>query len=247
MKINPTEAGFYQADLSETSRLGYVGFKDVAISHESQTWSCGESAACPDTRLSNQCHHLGGLKLARCISSIQFLGNLNFHQWKWGWQHHKTGFELCWISRTEATFWWHFYLWLPSKCKRQPCSTCLQREVGSFRHVFTSGWAQALAQELLRNFSLPPLRTLSQLAGAPSWDKLPQHNALPRAFLLLLLSNLPPPLGRFGLHYSAANNSLIPSPASLLNPGEESQFAETSLHRAAWGMHCSTKAVHQKK
>lgn len=36
MKINPTEAGFYHVDLSETSRLGYVGFKDVAVSHESQ-------------------------------------------------------------------------------------------------------------------------------------------------------------------------------------------------------------------
>lgn len=31
MKINPTKAGFYHTDLSETSGLGYVGFKDVAI------------------------------------------------------------------------------------------------------------------------------------------------------------------------------------------------------------------------
>lgn len=35
MKINPSEAGFYLTDLSETRRPGYVGFKDVAISHRS--------------------------------------------------------------------------------------------------------------------------------------------------------------------------------------------------------------------
>lgn len=241
MKINPTEAGFYHAGLSETRRLGYARFKDVAISHQSQKLKLWRiSAACPDMRLSNQRYHLGELKLACCHSSIWFSGNLNFHQWKWGWQHHKTGFELCWISRTKETFWWHFYLWLPSKCKCKPCSMYLRRRVGSFRHVFTAGLAQALAQELLQNFSLAPLRTPSRLAVAPSWDKLPQQDALPRAFLLLSLSSLPPILGRFGLHYSAANNYLIPSPASILHPGEQSKFPGISpaeLHRActaAW-------------
>lgn len=42
MKINPSKAGFYHAALSETSRLGCVGFKDVAISPWSQMGSCGE-------------------------------------------------------------------------------------------------------------------------------------------------------------------------------------------------------------
>ena len=197
------------------------------------------SAACPHTRLSNQCHHLGELKLARCHSSIQFSGNLNFHQWKWGWQHHKTGFELCWISRTKATFWWHFFLWLPSKYKHKTCSTCLRRGVGSFRHVFMSALVQGLSQELLQTFSLTPLRTLSLLAGAPSWDKLLQQDALPEAFLLLSLSNLPPLLGRFGLHYSVANNSLTPSwPPSCTQENSPS---------SACGTHCSVKAVHPKK
>lgn len=43
MKINPTEAGFYHVDLSEACRLGYVGFKDVAVGHQSQMGICGES------------------------------------------------------------------------------------------------------------------------------------------------------------------------------------------------------------
>lgn len=90
--------------------------------------------------------------------AIQFWRKIHSHQWKRVWQHHKNSFEFCWISRTKETSWWHFYLWLPSKCKFKPCSTLLSRGVGSFRHAFTSGWAQALAWELLQTFSLPPLR-----------------------------------------------------------------------------------------
>lgn len=104
----------------------------------------------------------------------------------------------------------------------------LRRGVGSFRHVFTVGLARALAQELLQNFSLALLRTPSWLAVAPSWDKMPQQDALPRVFLLLSLSNLPPLLGRFGLHYSTGNNCLIPSLTSNLHPGEQSEFPGTS-------------------
>lgn len=37
MKINPSEAGFYHTDLLQTRSPGYVGFKNVAISHRSQT------------------------------------------------------------------------------------------------------------------------------------------------------------------------------------------------------------------
>lgn len=145
---------------------------------------------------------------------VRFLGSFDFHQWNWGWQHHKTLFELCWISRTKATFWWHFYLWSASKHKCKPCSTCLRRRVGSFRRVLTSGLALAPAQELLPTFSLPPLRTQSWLAGAASWDKLPQQDAAPRVFLLLSLNNLPPLPARCGLHFSAPNNSFMPPPAS---------------------------------
>lgn len=154
LKINPTEVGFYHTYLSETSGLGYGGSRTWPSEPDVKLWRI--SAACLDTRLSNQCHHLGELKLAHCHSSIWFSGNLNSHQWKWGWQHHKTGFELCWISRTKATFWWHFYLWLPFKRKHKPCSTYLRRGVGSFRHVFASGLAQVLAQELLQTFSFAP-------------------------------------------------------------------------------------------
>lgn len=71
MKINPTKAGFYHADLSETSRLGCVGFKDVAISPQSQMGSCGESLLSAHI-LHSASHHLGGLNLARCHSSFGF-------------------------------------------------------------------------------------------------------------------------------------------------------------------------------
>lgn len=34
---------------------------------------------------------------------------------------HKNCFELHWISRTKAIFWWYFYLWLPFKCLANAC------------------------------------------------------------------------------------------------------------------------------
>lgn len=112
---------------------------------------------------------------------------------------HKNCFELYWISRTKAILWWYFYLWLPFTSL---ANVCLRGRVSSLGHIFTSGLAQLLAGELLPTFSLPPWRTSSQL--------VPQQDALTCALHLLSFSYLPPLLARFGLYYSAANNSFSP-------------------------------------